>query len=46
MADEEAGKIRAITALHPRRIGLVSVEGFNFEGADYDLVDGAMLYGR
>ena len=46
MADEEAGKIRAITAFHPRRIGLVSVEGFDFEGADYDLVDGAMLYGR
>ena len=46
MADEEAGKIRAITAFHPRRIGLVSVEGFDFEGPDYDLVDGAMLYER
>ena len=46
MADEEAGKIRAITAFHPRRIGLISVEGFDFEGADYDFVDGAMIYGR
>lgn len=44
LAQEEAEKIRSIESFKARRIGFVSIEGFDFTSSDYILIDGAMLY--
>lgn len=44
LAQEEAEKIRSIESFKARRIGFVSIEGFDFTSTDYILIDGAMLY--
>lgn len=44
LADEEAGKIRDIESFKARKIGFVSIEGFDFTSTDYVLIDGPMLY--
>ncbi len=44
LADEEAGKIRSISSFKARRLGFVSIEGFDFASNDYVLITGEDLY--
>lgn len=44
LAAEEADKIRSIRSFRARRIGFVSIEGFDFSSSEYVLIDGDMLY--
>ena len=44
LAATEAEKIRSIESFKSRRIGFVSIEGFDFTSNEYVLIDGNMLF--
>ena len=44
LAEKEVDQIRAIESFKARRIGFVSIEGFDFTSDEYDLIDGNKLY--
>ena len=44
LADQEAEKIRSIESFKARKIGFVSIDGFDFTSSEYALIDGSMLY--
>ncbi len=44
LAEQEAEKIRSIESFKARKIGFVSIDGFDFASSEYVLIDGSMLY--
>ena len=44
LAEQEAEKIRSIESFKARKIGFVSIDGFDFTSSEYVLIDGSLLY--